>query len=69
MSAGTIKIPEPIIAPTTNIVESNRFNPRANLRGFWCVVSEPDESASPVMCPISGGWWSRSRFDDCILYP
>jgi hypothetical protein len=31
---GQWKIPEPIMAPTTNVVESNKFRPRLNSGGW-----------------------------------
>jgi hypothetical protein len=36
ISAGTMKIPEPIMAPTTSMMESNKPNSREKLRGpLW----------------------------------
>lgn len=60
ISAGTIKMPEPIMAPTTIMVESNKFNPRAKLRGACSVVSDPPDTIL---------WGMFIKFDDCILYP
>ena len=40
MSAETMKMPEPIMDPTTTIVESNRPSPRVNS------VSRPEAPAS-----------------------
>jgi len=57
ISAGTIKMPDPIMAPTTNMVESKRPNP--------CVNSRCSAAGRPTGDKL-GGWLNGLRLWDPI---
>src|SRR5262249_49257096 len=65
MSAETMKMPEPIITPTTTMVESNRLRPRTKVRSaglvvVGCVMAWVSESVCGQVTTRRGG---RSRRD------
>jgi hypothetical protein len=43
-----MKIPDPIMAPTTSMIESNKVKPRANSRGLESGGSGLPRSSFPV---------------------
>jgi len=64
--SGTIKTPEPTMAPTTTTTESSKPNPRGKLPvsallGRW--------RSGLVFGHWQSVWQEEFWFDDCILYP
>jgi hypothetical protein len=64
MSAETMKIPDPIITPTTTITESNKPRPRAKFVGEELAVEVGFVRSGPHSCATCSGSATPSRLKE-----